>query len=513
MGNCNKVSKKDFKLLEFDRFEAGKNLKFIVKISKLKLRSLIDPKLEKINKISVFFQFPGFSHKFSEKQSENNIFRWEESLNFYFELPLIDLNSSILNITATSNNDTICSTTVNLKQMIDGPIHQNRSMVLNGKQLARVSFDIEILQESQISITAHSLSCDLEEDNLGYFSISLKFMSDISQESTHSPISENPYWDFETTDMPTLDLPVTMKNIRDAALQVRLYKHHKNKLELAAECWISFTKLFAHDMSTIYRKGNTIEAKSTKEGKNFDFLRIKEEIYKKHLKKINESLWLCGRKVGVVQGHINISGMPTFAQLISGVNTENGVIIQNINIVEQKTKKKDDKLPEEILRIDQLALELKNSIADKNQVTGPAREREIFTKKKEIIDSLCKILTETSRESIMSFSYTSFKSLLKSQKILIELSNHLIEYAPLVHYNIKSLYFKCITKVINRGELDIGYLSVIHSKKEKIKEKSKVAIKYCTMLNEVLKLALSRMNIKGVDKLTQEFIDKSLVLC
>jgi hypothetical protein len=172
MGNCNKVSKKDFKLLEFDRFEAGKNLKFIVKISKLKLRSLIDPKLEKINKISVFFQFPGFSHKFSEKQSENNIFRWEESLNFYFELPLIDLNSSILNITATSNNDTICSTTVNLKQMIDGPIHQNRSMVLNGKQLARVSFDIEILQESQISITAHSLSCDLEEDNLGYFSIS-----------------------------------------------------------------------------------------------------------------------------------------------------------------------------------------------------------------------------------------------------------------------------------------------------------------------------------------------------
>ena len=145
---------------------------------------------------------------------------------------------------------------------------------------------------------------------------------------------------------------------------------------------------------------------------------------------------------------------------------------------------------------------------------GPAYERTLFQEKKKIIDDLCDLLLKTTKESMICFNYESTKSLMKSQGILIDLSNHLIEYAPLVNYDIKPYYFRCITLLINRGELDLGYLSSIPSlTKDMVKNKLEIAASYVRMLQSLVTLSLSRMVFKGIDKLTQEYVDKSLAIC
>ena len=207
--------------------------------------------------------------------------------------------------------------------------------------------------------------------------------------------------------------------------------------------------------------------------------------------------------------------MPTFVQLISGVNTENGVTVQNTLILDGKSRKNSKKnLPLEMLQIQKLMKKLKNSFQSKASNGGAAYERTIYKEKKEIIDNLCDLLSKTKKESMTCFMYGNTKSLLKSQQILIELSNHLIEYAPAVNYDIKPYYFRCLTILINRGELDIGYLSGLSSlSKEADEKKLKIALSYRKMLQNMVILSLSRMMFKGIDKLTQEYVNKSLAVC
>ena len=516
MGNCTSLSKKSKEpgsALPIRKGSSSGNqaLLFHGTISKLKIREL-PTSIVKGNPISVSFKLPNELYEFPEMIRNDEMYRWENSHKFLYEATLFDINTQRLEIWINSGNKIISSTEIKLRSLIDGPLHQNRCLTSNTLTLGRISFDIEFLQNSELYILADHISCDLRDDNIGNFTVSIKFMSDSVQESKHSYLSEIPNWDFTLVDKLLLRLPVTVKNIRDAALQIRLYKHHKSDFELAAECWVSFTKLFAQDMENIYRKESFLDKANQYEGQ-LDFEKAEKAIIREYFKTLTEELWLCGRKVGFVTGTLRISGMPIFVQLISGVNTENGITVQNLNIINQQNKTKKNNVPSEIRTIQKLTNRLKESIQAKPVSVGPAHERELFKKKKLIIDDLCEILSETQKETIFCYTYTSFKSLLKAQKILIELSNHLIEYAPLVTYDIKPFYFKCITLLIARGELDIGHLSLSHSANERVEEKKKIALDYCKMLHQLLTLSLSRMALKGIDNITQEYVDKSLAIC
>lgn len=515
MGNCVGKPLKQEPRSAMISHPLGNNqiLFFHATLSKVKIRELPSSIL-KNSLISVSFKFPNEFYQCPEMLATNEIVRWENSHSFFYSASLSEVNFQKLEIAVSCGKKTICSTEIKLKSIIDGPLHQNTCLIANGLVKGRLSFDLEFLEETTLSVLADRISCNLDENNIGNFSVSLKFMSETIQESLHSPISEDPDWDFSLTDKPSLELQVTMKGIRDAALQIRLYKHHKMEFELAAECWVSFTKLFAQDMETIYRKQSFLEYKTNSSAGHVNFEKAAKAITREHYKTLNEELWLCGRKVGFVSGMIKITGMPTFVQLISGVNTENGITVQNINIVERtKGKNKKSKVPKEILTIEKLTSRLKESIQSTSSSVGPAHERKLFKTKKEIIDSICAELSISNKETLIIYTYSSPKSLLKSQKILINLCNHLIEYAPLVTYDIKPYYFKCITLGLSRGELDIGYLSLIKSAEELIEEKKKVALEYCKMLNEALRLSLSRMALKGIDDMTQDYVDKSLAIC
>lgn len=511
MGNCTKTSKQIRKLSVKSRtFDSQSlvNLKFFVRLSKVKIRNLSFGS-NKSQKIGVHFSVPFGSIKLAETEKNEEIFRWQSVHDLVYEASLSDINTHRLSILVESHGKLICSTEIKINSIIDGPVHQNMSLISNSLVVGRISFDLEFLEETQLMIEALSLRFELEEDNLGLFSSSIKFASDFYKESKHSEQSENPSWDFDEAAV-NLSFRVTMNKIRDAALQLRLYKHHKTDFELVAECWISFTKIFAQDLSAIYRKESFLELRSVVT-QQIDFEKVLRSIHAEHFKNINEEVWLCGRKVGKVEGAIKICGMPTFVQLISGVNTENGITMQNYNVLDTNKSRKN--LPKEVMLIQKLMNKLKKSVKIKAGKAGAAHEREVFKYKKVLIDQLCDVLLRSAKDSIMLYTFESSKALIKSQKILIDLSSYLVEYAPMVNYDIKPYYFQAIILVISRGELDIGHLGIIKQENNNLEEKLEVAKSYYKLLYEVLKLSFSRMVFKGLDKSSQTYIDKTLAIC
>ena len=196
--------------------------------------------------------------------------------------------------------------------------------------------------------------------------------------------------------------------------------------------------------------------------------------------------------------------------MITGINTEKGVFIQNFNFIGNKIKEKKI-LPKEIIEIQKLINESK-TIQIEAARSFPYQYRDIQKKHNKIIDRLHEILLISDSTKTMCFAYENSLSLLKSQKVLIQLSNHLADFAPLVDYYIKPFYFRCIACILQRGELELEYLNPHDSFKKILQTKVKIGVSYCKMLYKVLKLAFSRMVLKGIDRITQEYVDTTLAI-
>lgn len=512
MGNCSKPHKRKHSHAILNRmtsFESPEIL-FHTIISKLKIREIHDKKLS-THLLSVTFTVGHMICKFKERTCIDEAYKWDEIHKFLYKTNVHEINERFLSIIVASKEENLCTAEISFKSLVDGPIHQNTALIHKNMEVGRISFDIELLQEMMMRISLNYFNFCLEENNVGRFSMSIKFMSDCTIESEHSEVLEVPNWDFKNN-KPNLDLSITMKTIRDAALQIRLYKHSRSKNRLTAECWISFTKLFQQDLNKIYRHDSALHHDDQKvNNKEFDALKVKENLNKEYFITINEELWLNGRKIGSVKGEIKIIGMPTFSQILTGVNTEKGVVLQNVNFNRRKSRN-NSILPQRMLEIKDLLIKLKEPFHSNNSKLGPSHEREVFKAKKEIIDKICDALKDSKKDSMVCFLYENPKSLMKAQKTLIELAQHLIEFAPLVSYSIKPFYFKCLTFLIIRGELDIGCLLNMTSSTTLSQDQSKIAEDYRSMLHQILALAISRMNFKGIDKITQDFVDKILVI-
>lgn len=515
MGKCLSKEKKPDTFIEeeIDEFDDLPTLKFNIKISQIKISELKNSFL-KSNSAGVSFKLKNSLFSLPEVQMTDSSLCFSDKHSFVYEATLSRMNRDKLEILVTSKNKPLSSTEIPVKSIIDGPELQNLALICSGLIVGRISLVIEMLEESSLLVTPVDLKCELGDHALGQFSVSLKFLGESSLESKHSVVLEDPQWKFSVAEenLPEISLPVTMKGIRDAALQIRVYKHHKSACEVTAECWISFTKLFAEDMEAIYRTESFLESNHKEQGTRLDFEKLIKSMKRVHSKKINENLWLCGRKIGTVQGMIRLSGIPTFMQLISGVNTEKGYLIQtNVYMSEENSKGKED-LPKKIREISKITEELQESVQYKPGKGGLNYEKEMLKKKKENFEELYKILQSSQKDSMISFIYKNEKSLIKSQEVLIKLGEHLVEYSKLVNYDIKPSYFKCLTYLIKRGELDIGFLSEDGSRESLKQAKIAVAEMYLKFLHNVCSLSLSRMAFKGVDKVTEEFVYTALAI-
>ena len=518
MGNCIKIRNTPQQKIPTEEDEVDDGVPLIIfniTISKLKVIEL-KQSLLKSNQASISLKLKEKEITFDSVKMIDEVLRWSNSPNFIYKTSLSRMNKDRIEITVSSNNNTICYTEINVKSIIDGPVQQNIALILNGLIIGRVSFEIEMLEVTNLVISPIELKCELGEDNLGTFSVSIKFASDFTKESPHSTLSETPSWTFKSSssDVPGLEMPVTMKTIRDAALQIRLYKHHKVESELSAECWISFNKLFSEDLEAIYRTESFLASNNKEEGTKLDFDKLIKSMNRIHYKKINEALWLCGRKIGNLNGEIRLSGIPTFVQLISGVNTEKGYAIQSSVYMSEPGDKGKENMPKKILKIIKITNELEESIQYNPQKAGLKYEKEMVKKKREMFEELFDLLLSTQKDSMVCFIYKNEKSLIKSQEILIHLGKHLVDFSKLVNYDIKPFYFRCLTYLIKRGELDIGYLSNNENTEKKITVlKNLIAVDYLKFIHRVLELALSRMAFKGVDQITEDFVYNSLPIC
>ena len=517
MGSC--ISKKNTSLqkmgtIEDEEYYDIPNIVFNITISSLKIREFSSSSL-KSKKASLVIKLKEKTINFDDAIMEDGVLRWPSSQSFMYETTLVGMNKEKIEIYLISNKKNIAYCEIPLKSIIDGPVQQNIALINNGLIFGRISFEIEMLEVSNLSIIPTEIECNLGEENLGNFSVSMRFASEFIQESNESLISENPSWVFTASgivEIPSLELKVTMKTIRDAALQIRVYKHHKAEKELAAECWVSFTKLFAEDMEAIYRTESFLASRDKDQGTKLDFDKLIKSMKRVHYKKINDSLWHFGRNIGNVQGNIKLSGIPTFVQLISGVNTEKGYSIQSTVYIGETSKKGKENLPKKIVEIIKITNELQDTINYKPGKGGIAYEKEMLQKKKQMFETLFHNLQSSQKDSMICYLYSNQKSLIKSQEALIHLGNHLSEYAKVMNYDIKPSYFKCLTYLIKRGELDIGYLSRDDSDEEILPLKIEIAQNYLSLLHNIIQLSLSRMSFKGVDQVTEDFVYASLAI-
>jgi Protein of unknown function (DUF1765) len=508
MGNCKSIGKKT--LILNQNIHISEALSFFLVFSNVKIIDF-QSDFNQDKKFSIIIKLPGVSCRFEDLEKKNEKYVWNSSYRIFYTITLRDIQISYLDINV-SDNYQISSASISIKSIVDGPIHQSTILASNKLIIGRISFDIEFSQETVLVISSICYKFELLDGIQGKYFVLLKFISDFSKESDYSIVSETALWDFTDFKPHSIEIPTTMMGIRDAAIQINLFKENNLEKELVGECWIGFTKLFGQNSEPMHNKETLDQSKLRRNSSQKDFDAISSKIHKEYCKSVNEELWLYGRKVGSVTGCIKISGMPIFLQTKSGVNTEKGIILQSSSFNCCKNNYKNS-VPPIVSDIESLGCNLKNYDISISINHGPAHERELCKNSKDLLDKLIELLAKSDKNSMTCFLYENSKSLIKSQKIFIKLADYLIEKAPAASFYVKPFYFKCLTLIIKRGELDVGYLAPNPVQKSKLSSKKSIAKQYYSMLYKILELSLSRLELKGLDKITTDYIYKSLAIC
>ena len=131
---------------------------------------------------------------------------------------------------------------------------------------------------------------------------------------------------------------------------------------------------------------------------------------------------------------------------------------------------------------------------------------------------------------MLSFLYKTPESLLASQRILIGIAKHLIEYADEVPNTLRPIYYESLLLIFERGEFELNYMGFDESYSEFLKNAQKMSFKnesgapkvevknfqrklevcerYQTLLYQTLQKVLSKFNMKGLSDKEREFVEQ-----
>jgi len=107
----------------------------------------------------------------------------------------------------------------------------------------------------------------------------------------------------------------------------------------------------------------------------------------------------------------------------------------------------------------------------------------------------------------MLYKYESESSLIKGQKILVELGMRLTQYFQIQDPSINDLCWLILISLIKRGEFSLSHMGFNDKQKKNIEnrnleglhEKEEVAIMYKLLLYKLLDLSLNSLRHKGSD--------------
>jgi hypothetical protein len=387
-----------------------------------------------------------------------------------------------------------------------------------GKQLGRLGVDVKVLQKTVIQVTPEGIECAMNHTEAGKWSVSIRCAASVDTETGHSDVSEDPKWlfpkdDFQPNSSLRLSFPATLTALESASLQFRLWKHKKtDEKVLYGECWIGFNKLLKDERISAVRrslsKTITLGKERGETSSNLETTFTKKDA--KLTRKLEERLWSSGREVGTIKISVLVENFPFIAQLIAGVNTEDGVQIQSVSSIEGSKRSKA--LPQNLTEIAGQIEVLRQYLSAKPGVFN-FHSTMIKNHTKDISDLILK-LKETDKEATISHVYSSEAVRQEAQQLLIEAGEYIIKYADVVAYEVRGFYCEALMHLMRRGELELGQISL-----ERVTDPSQqakrieIAVRYRTFMHRVLSLALSKMNLKGTDPKVQEFSEGIFAVC
>lgn len=416
---------------------------------------------------------------------------------------------------------------IHIKQwdIATGPSQQNFSLCdKKGKTLGRCSFNAAVRQETLLVVRPAQLTVTLGAEKKGNYSLSVKCVTEDSQETMVLPVSDTREWAYieGEEDAPALTFPATIETLRNASMQAKLWRHKKTGEQvLSAETWLSFSHMFKQENYTmIKRDGPGYRSFSSKRGSEIDIDEVTGKMKTYTVtKRFTEKLTLCGNEVGEISGTMVLADIPLISQLISGVNTENGFLPQSSNFLENtmKTPKQNQRptMPAEVQQISSITETLNAMFA-----SGDTREGSLFSARSSDIrehinkvKDLCTLLRTSKKQSMVSFIYESKGDMLQAQGCFLDTGEHFLRYADIAPYAVRPFYYEGLIHVLRRGELDLGALALTEED-EKLKQKRiPNGIRYRTFLRGLLLSALGKMKLKGVDKKIQQYTEFVCAVC
>ncbi|KAL8453594.1 hypothetical protein Emag_001751 [Eimeria magna] len=263
---------------------------------------------------------------------------------------------------------------------------------------------------------------------------------------------------------PTLRLSTTIDQLRQHYLRIRLHAKvfGSSSPSLFGECWLPFFKVYDADVVT------------TRPRQFFDSY-------------FREKLWLDGKQVGTLEGVIVFQNNPVVRQVCAGVQTEKGlcrifppVLGHEHRPVCFKFSGAANAVPAPVARIAALHEKLLHLIAKKTQQKAPADAPPVasavtailtsvkkasepeaggaktLTEVKDACDELQQLLNTSDVDSRRSFLFGSEAELLRTQRVMLNLANHTLEFLDYVFWQCRGNYCAVLCAILRRGELDLG---------------------------------------------------------
>lgn len=131
---------------------------------------------------------------------------------------------------------------------------------------------------------------------------------------------------------------------------------------------------------------------------------------------------------------------------------------------------------------------------------------------------------------MLSFLYKTPENLLASQRILIGIAKHLIDYSDEVPHTLRPVYYESLLLLMNRGEFELNFMGFDSSYAEFLKNAQKISFKnettnlkievkmiqrklevcerYQALLYQTLQKVMEKFSKKGLPDKEREFVEQ-----
>ena len=272
--------------------------------------------------------------------------------------------------------------------------------------------------------------------------------------------------------------------------------------------------------SNMYKRRNSRSLSNSESLTNkgeADKSQIKLNLFYNVNERFDENLFLHGKKVGKIEGIINIENIPLIKQIICGVHTENGLdndssylglINKYNNYFGAIGSETENTVPKQVQSLYESHTLLLNQLSNNSSVTQLNQDSVALTTS--ILSDIISLLSETSKESVLFYTYHNTADIMKGQEIMIDLGIRLISFINSLNVIHRNKAFKILTLILDRGEFDLEMMTIIIS--EKLEKYNNICEHFIKILKELLAFSIDHIGKRSVDDITRQFIEHMLAV-